>query len=270
VGDYDKRITVTTNDPEHESVSLHCKGHVYVPFTTEPSRVSFGRIKRDQKTHYQTVTLVRGDAGPIKPEIVPFKYLGLEAQMCEIEPGELYELEISVGPPYPNGRFRHILNLRTGVEEAPEATLMVYGTMLERLAATPSRLLFPSEFPEAVTKSLKLRWTSGPEGRILSATCNISQADVSLEKDRRGDTVVNVTIPEGTKPITGTRELVIQTDDPELIRLKIPIRFQKFSARRSIARKPNINVDKDQPVRAATLQPSNLQKGDEAKPQKPE
>jgi hypothetical protein len=270
VGDYEKAISVTTNDPEHGKVSLHCKGRVHVPLTAEPSRVSFGRVKRDEKTHYQTVTLVRGDAGPIQPEVVPFKYSGLEAKICEIEPGELYELEVSVGPPYPNDRFRHMLQLRTGVEEAPEMTLMLYGTMLERLAATPSRLLFPSEFPETVTKSVRLKWSSGPEGRILGATCNIPQADVQLEKDRSGNAVVKVTIPEGTKPITGTRELVVQTDDPELIRLKIPIRFQKFSARRSIARRSNINVDKDQPVRAATLQPSNLQKGEEPKPQKPE
>jgi hypothetical protein len=270
VGDYEKKITVTTNDPEQEKVSLRCKGRVYVPLTTEPARVSFGRVKRDQKTHYQTVTLVRGDSGPIKPEVAPFKYSGLEAQICEIEPGELYELEVSVGPPYPNGRFRHMLKLQTGVEQAPEISLMVYGTMLERLAATPGRLLFPGEFTETVTRSARLKWSSGPEGRILSATCNIPEADVKLEKDSRGDTVVKVTIPEGTRPITGTRELVIQTDDPELIRLKVPMRFQKTSTKRLITQSPRGNVAKDQPVRAATLQPSNLQESEKSQPQKPE
>ncbi|UCE60351.1 MAG: hypothetical protein JSU63_01110 [Phycisphaerales bacterium] len=90
----------------------------------------FGTIPAGVATQYRTVTIMRGDGGPIAPEIVlPEDSPGLDAHICEIESGEYYELVISVGPPWQARRLRELLYLKTGVEEVPEVRIFVTGTV---------------------------------------------------------------------------------------------------------------------------------------------
>ena len=102
-----------------------------MPLEMKPTRVRFGKIPPDSPTLYRTVTLKRGDGGPIAPEVEPARQPGLYAQICEIEPGEHYELEISIAPPFSGGRLKDVLYLKTGVEETPEMRLLVTGTVVQ-------------------------------------------------------------------------------------------------------------------------------------------
>lgn len=93
----------------------------------DPVDASFGRIKASDATHNRTLTITPGDAGPIAPILLPFDAPGIYAQLCEIEPGERYDLEVSVSPPWKPGRLRHALRLETGVDEMPVMDVWVKG-----------------------------------------------------------------------------------------------------------------------------------------------
>jgi len=195
-----------------------------MPLTMSPNRVNFDRIIRHEPTRTQTVTLRRGDAGPITPEVMPARLPGLEAQVCEIEAGEHYELEISVGYPLPPGKFSDVFRVTTGVEEVPEVLLFVSGTVAPRLSVAPEQLNFPAERTTSLDRALHLHWDDGTAPKILHMETTLPDAGVRLE-NRHGADVIVVTLPAGTEPIPGHHQLTFATDDPEVPSYSVPIRL---------------------------------------------
>ena len=176
---------MTTNDPDHPTVMLACTGKLFMPLTLEPANVNFGQIAHTVGTQYQTVTITRGDAGPIAPEVTGGREAGVDAQVCEIEPGERYELVVSVGPPWPSGRFRDVLRVETGVEEAPEMILMVAGSVAPRVSAVPRISPFPQERPTETQRSVRLQRGGGGPANILEASTGVPDGTVRLEEQNK-------------------------------------------------------------------------------------
>jgi hypothetical protein len=110
-------------------MTLTCKGHVLVPFKTMPRYANFRNIEPETLPMPQTVTIRRGDGGPLDLEIVRAGAKGIEAELREIKPGEHYELMVSVHPPQKPGRLRSWVRVKTGVEKVPESTIPVYATI---------------------------------------------------------------------------------------------------------------------------------------------
>lgn len=153
-GSFSKRITVKTNDPEQSSITLKCEGRVLMPLELSPSRVNFGSISLGSPTQYRTISIYAGETGEIHPELVTGKYARVDAQICEIEPGQHYELQVSMGPPWKNGRVRETLRLKTGVEAAPEMSIHISSTIgdAKRRAASRARAQTRKQAPNRGSK----------------------------------------------------------------------------------------------------------------------
>lgn len=225
---------MTTNDPNHPNETLTCTGRILQPLHMTPARVNFGNIARNSATQYKTITLTRGDGGPITPTVGrPAKTAGLDAQICEVEPGDHYELELSVGPPWPQGGFKDILTINTGLDIAPEITLLVTGTVAQRLTARPTRLDLPVERAEAMESRVDLNWSDGSPGRILEATCSIPESTVRVEEED-GKQVLVLTVPAGSEGIAGRHQITIKTDDSEVPTYSIPVQFRQQRGARAL------------------------------------
>ncbi len=125
-----------------------------MPLEVNPSRVSFGRINVNSPTQYQTVSIHAGETGKIAPELIPGKQGKVDAQLCEIEPGQHYELEVSVSPPWSPSSIRETLRLKTGVAEAPEMSIFVSGTIG---SGNPPRKRAAAGQPSKPTRNIRKR-----------------------------------------------------------------------------------------------------------------
>lgn len=200
-----------------------------MPVEIRPARVHFGKVHDGDPTQYKIVTLLRGDGGPITPKVSPGKLPNLYAQVCEIEPGEHYELELSLSPPMPGEKFRDLLRMTTGVEEAPSVTLWVTGDVTPRLSAMPGRITFPVERTEEVERLVRLKWDDDKPSQVLEATTTIPDAKVTVRPGARMQTVV-VTMPAGSEAPAGKRHsMTIKTADPKAPSLNVPITFRAMT-----------------------------------------
>lgn len=239
-GSFTKTIVVTSNDPEHANERLTCKGEVLQPIEANPRNVSFGRLKRGGPPEYRYITLGRGDGGPISPEVTLGALPGIDAQVCEVVPGEEYELAVWVGSPWPSGRIRDLLRLSTGVDEAPEITLHVSGETVPRLSAVPGTLAFPLERKEEIVRTTRLNWDDGKPSNVLEVVSSLPEAQVRLEQDGKTQKIV-VTMPPGSDPVKGRANITVKTDDPASPEISIPMVFRSarertFPQRRQSAR----------------------------------
>lgn len=195
-----------------------------VPFNTEPQLINFGAIARDAPPQTKSVTITRGDGDPLKLELVPVKDKTLSATLREIEPGEKYELDVSVQPPWPNDRIRGSVDVKTGLPQAPRQTIRVYGQVDPRLQAKPSRFTLPQDNTSDTDIKVDLLW-SGAEapGKILSAAPTDNALHARVEENEGKQSIV-LTVPADYERKRGVALVVkVTTDDPVAPELRVPI-----------------------------------------------
>jgi hypothetical protein len=104
----------------------------------QPTAVNFGPVDRSAGSLQRTVTLRRGDGGPITPKVTRTDAKDIAASIKEIKPGELYELEVTLAPPFPNGGLKSAVRLSTGVSEAPDTFIRVLAQIPEHVKVQPA------------------------------------------------------------------------------------------------------------------------------------
>lgn len=231
-GDFNKVITVQTNDPENPTIKLTCKGKILEPVKLNPARFNFGRFPRNSPAQTQTITVTRGDSTHFKPKLVAPAARGIEAQLREVEPNEKYEIIVTVDPSKAGERVATNITLETGVPESPTAMLTVYGQVIPRVTPTPSRFTVQSGMDREQTLSVQLRWDDGKPGKIVSESVNDSHLSVKVEQE--GDSqFVRLTVPADYTPSPGDYAVTLLTDDPDAQTVRIPISHRSVPGRRT-------------------------------------
>ena len=82
------------------------KGRVLAAIQSDIQLVNFDLIPREAESRTKTLKLSRGDAGPLALKVVSATAPQLAAALREVEPGESYELDVTMSPPWPGQRLR--------------------------------------------------------------------------------------------------------------------------------------------------------------------
>jgi hypothetical protein len=220
-GEFSKIIKVQTNDANSEKTAFVCKGKILVAEQIDIPMVNFGIVPRDGGPQTRTVTIRRGDGGPLSPELEPIKESQLSAQLREITPGEEYKLDVTLNPPWPVGDFNGQLTIKTGVAEEPIDTIRATARIPLRLRASPAMLRIPQDRSKELQLATHLAWSGKNPGKVLEATCSDPQLAVRLE-ERGGGTSVVLTVPAGYKGM-GTAAITVKTDDELMPTIRIPV-----------------------------------------------
>ncbi len=242
-----RKIRALTNDPMHPSESLVCQGRVLVPAKLSKKFVRFPAARMSDPTQTQTVTIERGDGGPLDLKVISPNVAGAEASLRVLEPGERYELILTMSPPRPANKKRILWKLATGVPESPRISLSAYLTVTPRVKAVPPKITLPNPVTSNTQQRVRLLWDGQPAGKILGASVRDQDLSVSVEQDKGGDVIV-LDIPAGYELSRAGLAVVVSTDDATMPRVRIPIfAGRRPSANRSVrpaaaAVKPRPNV----------------------------
>lgn len=139
-GEISRKAKARINDATQPEITLGLKAvhHEALRMAAEgrPSRgVSFDKVPRDAGPQTKTVLLTRGDGGPLCPRVRKITSdeesrtppPNVTAELRELEPGQRYELDVTVSPPWPEDKqWAHAtVELETGVPEDPTAKVSV-------------------------------------------------------------------------------------------------------------------------------------------------
>ena len=253
-GPVSKSIRVTTNDPAHKSMTLTCKGSVRSALKGRPPSIGFGRIQRDSGSITKTVTLERGDGGPIAPEVLPIGMPGLTAAIREVAAGEKYELDVTMSPPWPNERIRTTFNIKTGLPKSPTEQVRVSAEVDPRVRTQPPSFTLPRKFSSASDYTVDVAWNKEGPQKILSAEVNDPNITVRVEEaDNKQQLVLHV--PAGYEQRKRQALVVtVLTDDTDMPKFTVPVKFQRPSRARSA--KPPVNKLRDSGKKPATEVPT--------------
>ncbi|MCP4245977.1 MAG: hypothetical protein GY778_02910 [bacterium] len=248
-GKFIRKIQAVTNDPNHPTESLVCQGRVLVPVKFSKRFVRFPLVRMGDPAQSQTVTIERGDGGPLDLKVVSPKVAGADASLKVIEPGQRYELTVTMSPPWPVNKKRLSWKLETGVPEAPTANMLAYLNVTPRLKAMPPKFTLPTPVTTDTQQRVRLIWDGAPAGEILGASLADKDLSVSVEKQKGRDMVV-LDIPAGYQVPRRGLAVVVRTNDTSMPQLNIPIASGR---RASAGRRPK-------PARAAAQARPNVRR----------
>jgi len=228
---FERKFQVTTNDPTQPKTTLTAAGRVLVPVRLEPALASIGPVRAGDPAQTRTLTITRGDGGPIQPEILPHEYPGVTTELKELEAGQRYELAVTVSPPWSTMRKMHTLKLKTGVAEAAEMPVRVDIQVSPRLKSDPPRFTLSRIYDTPTVQVAKLVW-DGPPGKVLEVSVSNPELAVTLEEYPDQQLIVLKAPPgDQTKRPVGC-VVTVKTDDPAMPQLRIPVVVPKVAPTR--------------------------------------
>ncbi len=225
-GDFSKTLAVTTNDPRHPNETLTCRAKVLVPIQVNPASVNFGQISRKDSTKQQKVVITRGDLGSLALKLTPTESPGLVAQLHEIEPGERYELEVTLNPPFPSEPLRANLTLETGIAEVPILPIPVYATLAPWVVAQPPRFTVPMQRTPDWQEIVRLVWDDDTPHKILDVSTDDAELTVRVDEAEDQQRIV-LQVPGEYATQARTRNVSIKTDDPQSPEVRVPVTFAR-------------------------------------------
>jgi hypothetical protein len=205
-------------------------------------RLNLGKISRNATDEiHKTVVLKRGDGGPIKPTVSPARRgrpMHVKTEIREIEPGAHYEMDVTMAPPWPSGRFTDTLSLSTGVAEAPTMTYFITATVPPRLTTRPGYIMMPLNRTEEVTRQARIHWEDNKPAKVTELSSTIPGAKVEIEDDIHGQ-LVKLTVPPGNDRPKGRQFVTIKIDEGKASEVQVPVVFRnqrlRAAQRRQIA-----------------------------------
>ncbi len=215
--------------------ALRCSGRDW----SAARRVLHFAVERSAGPQTRTLLLERGDGGKLAPKVLGVERVPVQgqweqvpfnasAQLHEIVPGEQYELEITVSPPWANGSYIGVVHLATGVRQQPTVDLEFWPGFGYRVTAKLTGWPVPRERTAMHEITGRFTWSEeAPPGRILSVTCD--QPDIACqlaERDREQILLVRIP-PHVQPPDSGFYDLRFRTDDASAPEFRHGIPFEK-------------------------------------------
>lgn len=222
-------LAVLTNDPDNGKVALRSRAKLLTALRIPSERLKIGPLARTAGPTTGSMRIERGDDGPLNPRITalqPPEAAGLEAVLKEIEPGEIYDLEVTISPPWPVEGYSGRVVLATGIEQQPEQTIGIRADFEPRLRAEPASIMVAPDTRQS-KHTIKLLWsTDNPPGRILEATTDVPGGSFTLNPEEEPPTLSVVLPGLALSESTLNYRVLVETDDPAMPRLRIPIQVR--------------------------------------------
>ncbi len=183
-GKREKHITVTTNDPEKQTVSLTISTDVVEAIGINPSRINFNQVKKGQEhVRFASLTGEDKDTTKLTGSESPNPTIKVELNPAGFDGDKYQQIKIILMPTMKAGRFFERVTIHTDHKTMKDIQLNVIGDVTGDVSVAPNQVHFglfqkgrkPSE------RFLTIRAVGEVTFKILEVTSSIPEVITSLE-----------------------------------------------------------------------------------------
>lgn len=241
-----KTITVTSNDPANNHVTLSLTGEIVVPLSLDPPRLSLRDVVLgEEKTEDVRVTLSEDwkecritdiistnphIQGHVTNDTLPKRKGGIFSALARVFQGKKKKagsrettLQVRILPDAPKGRIHGRINLKYEGEKKGEAVLPVYARIVGNISARPERLSMGSITPDEGKKMSVV--VSDIRGKELAIKSIETGSDfISTEQQPVDASSIKIIVTVKPRAPTGflRGQMKLHTGDPSERVVEIP------------------------------------------------
>ena len=241
VGRANKKVTVTTNDPDKQSVVIDVKGQVNAVFRGTPSdRVVFTGLEKSSQ-EAQTVRLENTLDRPIKLTLQEGQNFGnFTVDFKEVESGKVYDVTVATKPPLKEGTNHANIMLDTDDKEVPPLRVFVSARVEPRALVTPTVLFVRPGMDQPHSQNLRIQYRKDQPLKITGVEPSIEAIKYEILPEspprRRSDMAyqqIRLTLPAyDDLPGEGVAiDILTDASSPEYQKFHVDVRKQKALTR---------------------------------------
>jgi len=227
-GEKTQAVTVSSDDPENQSVQLKVMANILVSLAVTPDRINFGRLKRGMQPPARYLTLIGDDKDRTEIVSVTSNNKVINAEI-EAPPagGDKKEKRIKVTVPSDIGigRFRERITIKTTHEKVKELPVFVYGDVMGDIMVFPDNLSF-GVFKKGgkYERSLRLRASSDVIFKILNVSATTPDLKTKVVTVKEGvEYTVQVSVDEKFDKEFIRDKVIISTDHKDQSKIEIGV-----------------------------------------------
>jgi len=221
-----KSISVTTNVPDQERITVWLKGKVWWPIEANPRSASFGAIKDRNKSSSKTIKITSNFEERLEILSVKSSNATFRAELKTLVPGKEFELVVSTVPPIGVGSSQGSIILETSNAKKPKYELRVNCYVPVPVQVAPRRLLlYAGALPKAMERAVYVTHNVDGPMTVSDVEVNAEEVGVKVVEDIKGKRYrIVLSFPQGfTVPEDSPLKLTFKTDDPSAPSIEVPI-----------------------------------------------
>lgn len=222
----EKSATVTCNDPQNPSPLLVLKGAVWTPVEVSPSMAVFNVASDAAGTETKTLRIQNNTQSVLALSELQCTNQQIAVSLRPLEPGKIFELTVTVKPPFQPGTHIIPITAKTSLKEAPVLSMTAYLIVKQPVTVGPSQLVLSAKSSEiGGAHTFFVRNQTSSRLRLANPTVNIPGARVEIVETEPGKAAnLTVVLPTGIqlKP-GGHYEITASTGIDSSPRLVIPV-----------------------------------------------
>ncbi|MBN2737439.1 MAG: DUF1573 domain-containing protein [Spirochaetales bacterium] len=168
-GDIYKTVNVDTNVPGKETIILTIEGHVVTYIELSPPSLWFGQVNRDDPAKAGSIIVKSTYKEPLNVTGIENNYDNVTSNYRVIEEGKIFEVNISIQPPFASGHQNLKINLLTDRKDKPSISLPVAYYMQPDLEVVPLYIqISENQLTPGVDRNITIKDNSGKAISIKS------------------------------------------------------------------------------------------------------
>ena len=216
----EESISVFTDDPTQNTVTLTLKGQAFIPLKTFPARLAFGNQK-----HFQSPLTKKLSLHTESKVLILGVRTDSEHLRAKLDDGKIPHVEVQLLPTMPIGQFSHRLLVDYQYEGKETVhDVFIFGEVLGAFRVMPKRFFFGLvKGPKAVSKTTTISSLDDQPFKIMSVESTVKAVTVTVTKST-GENRYRITTTIDPKSASGelSGEVVIKTDNAIQPTLRIP------------------------------------------------
>ena len=242
-GEANKKVTLITNDSTQLQAEVHIRGVVKPLYERRPIVISDAEVDSVKSA---TTRLTNKYPKPLPLKLKVDRDLGVfVAELKEITPGQEYELTATTKPPLTPGRSYAKIVLETGLEDAPEVSVVANVFVPLRAELTPSTLYVTPRQRNPLTHTVRLQYRTDQPLKILevkttppSIKCDITPPHASATPGKTASYMLKLTFSALDEIPEHGAKVEVFTDDPTPEFQHMEVKIVKRVERSSPGAKP--------------------------------
>lgn len=220
-GPQHKSITVESNDPKQQYVTLYLEGTAIAELDVQPRQVTFGRISGDAAVT-SVVEITARTTNAVKITRLNAGSTNLAARLETIEEGRHYRILVSSVPPLVQGTLRGSVHIETDHPKYSAMDIPISAFVATDLMYLPTELTLV-ENPTASARYVIVRSDTGKKFEVQAVEAPSPSIQTSIQPMDQNGYRIELTNIVATADLNG-KVLLIRTTMPGNEEIRIPLR----------------------------------------------
>ena len=225
-GPVSKVFTVESNDPLQPERTLQLKGVVWHPIDIDPASAAFSGVLDNPTNLSRTVHIINREAGPLLLGAAKSSQRTIAAEIITNEPGQSYDLKVSLVPPLGAGHVFGQVVIPTSSKTMPTLEVPVWAVAQPAVMVLPPQVDLPAgPLSRKLTRSISVRNNAATPLELSDLSLSAPGVDAKLVEMQKGEYfTVMLTFPEGFTHAKGQPfDLSFRSNNPKFPLLHVPI-----------------------------------------------